>query len=209
MNKTISFAIMAFCILVTSGLYGQIKKENLDTLIDKLGKNFIKNKQAVGLSVGVYNNGASYFYNYGTTEIENRKPPTQNTVYEIGSITKAFISLVLANAVTEKKVKLDDDIRKYLDGSYPNLEYNRKPITLLELSNTTSRLPNWLPPFTKQITDASSDSTPFFIEKIYGSYSKTDFFNALHGCIGHYPWHQIRTFKCSSIVADLHLRESL
>jgi D-alanyl-D-alanine-carboxypeptidase/D-alanyl-D-alanine-endopeptidase len=180
MIKTISLTIIAFCTFATSVLYGQIQKKNLNTLVNRLGENFIKNKQAVGLSVGIYNNGTNYFYNYGTVIKGQTKLPTQNTVYEIGSITKAFVSLILANAVVEKKVRLEDDIRKYLDGSYPNLEYNGQPITLLELSNTTSRLPNWLPAFTKQITGASPDSNAYYIEKVYGSYSQKDLFGALH-----------------------------
>lgn len=180
MNKTISLTIIAFCTLATSISYGQIQKKNLDTLVNRLGENFIKNKQAVGLSIGVYNNGTNYFYNYGTTEKGKIKLPTQNTVYEIGSITKAFVSLILANAVIEKKVSLNNDIRKYLDGNYPNLEYDKKPITLLELSNTTSRLPNWLPEFTKQITGASPDSNAYYIENVYGSYLQKDLFTALH-----------------------------
>lgn len=183
MNKTISLTIIAFCTLATSISYGQIQKKNLDTLVNRLGENFMKNKQAVGLSIGVYNNGTNYFYNYGTTEKGKIKLPTQNTVYEIGSITKAFVSLVLANAVIEKKVKFGDDIRKYLDGTYPNLEYNKKPITLLELSNTTSGIPNMLPAFTKEITNASPDSNGYVIEKVYGNYSMNDFFKALHNVV--------------------------
>jgi D-alanyl-D-alanine-carboxypeptidase/D-alanyl-D-alanine-endopeptidase len=179
MNKTISLIFITFWTFSTSVLYGQIKKESLDTLVGRLGENFIKNKQAVGLSIGVYNNGSTYFYNYGTIEREKTILPTQNTVYEIGSITKAFVSLILANAVIEKKVKLDDDIRKYLDGKYPNLEFKGKPVTLLELSNTTSGLPNWLPLLTKQISDAPPDSIPYYIEKIYKRYSQKDIFDAL------------------------------
>lgn len=180
MNKTISLIFITFWTLATSVLYGQIKKENLDTIVNRLGENFIKNKQAVGLSIGVYNNGTNYFYNYGTIEREETKLPTENTVYEIGSITKAFVTLILAKAVIEKKVKLDDDIRKYLNGNYPNLEFKGKAITLLELSNTTSRLPNWLPLFTKQISDAPPDSIPYYIENIYKRYSQKDIFDALH-----------------------------
>ena len=180
MNKFISLIFFAFYILATTVLYGQIKKENLDTLVHRLGENFIKNKQSVGLSIGVYNNGKNYFYNYGSIQKEEIKLPTQNTVYEIGSITKVFVSLILANAVIEKKVKLNDDIRKYLDGNYPNLEFKGKPVTLLELSNTTSRLPNWLPLFSKQIRDAPPDSIPYYIEKVYKKYSEKDIFDALH-----------------------------
>lgn len=80
-------------------------------------------------------------------------------------------------------MKLDDDIRKYLDGTYPNLEYNKQPITLLQLSNTTSGIPNWLPLFTKEITNASPDSTCYAIEKVYGNYTEKDFLKALHSVV--------------------------
>lgn len=183
MNKIIALPIIVFCTFATSVLYGQIKQGNLDTLVARLGETFIKNKQAVGLSIGVYNNGTNHFYNFGTTEKGKAQQPSQNTVYETGSITKAFVSLVLANAVIEKKVKFDDDIRKYLDESYPNLEYNKKPITLLELSNTTSRIPNMLPEFTKEITNASPDSRGYVIEKVYGNYSMNDYYKALHNVV--------------------------
>lgn len=179
MNKTISITFITFWTLATSVSYGQIKKENLDTIVNRLGETFLKNKQAVGLSIGVYNNGMTYFYNYGTVDREVNKVPTQNTIYEIGSITKAFVSLVLANAVTGKKVRLYDDIRKYLNGNYPNLELKGKPVTLLELSNTTSGLPNWLPPLTEQITGAPPDSIPYYIETVYKRYSQKDISDAL------------------------------
>ena len=116
-----------------------------DALIKRLGEDFMKDPASVGLSIGFFNNGESYFYNFGTTEKGKALPPSQNTVYEIGSITKTFTSLVLANAVSEGKVRLDDDIRKYLEGNYLNLEYEGKGITLAELVNGTSGLPNFLP----------------------------------------------------------------
>jgi len=39
----------------------------------------------------------------------------------------------MAKAVLEKKVKLDDDIRKYLDGSYPNLAFQGIPVKIIDL----------------------------------------------------------------------------
>ena len=176
------FRLTAFLVFVfiTQLACGQIKQSNPDTLVKRLGETFMKDKKAVGLSIGVYNNGISYFYNYGTTDKSKLQTPTQNTIYEIGSVTKAFVSLILANAVNEKKVKLNDDIRKYLDGSYPNLEYQKKPITLEQLANTTSGIPNWLPTTPKEITNAPADSSAFLRDRIYGTYTDKDFYNALH-----------------------------
>lgn len=180
MKTIIPFSLLLVFIIYSSSISGQTKKINADSLVANLGENFMKDKQAAGLSIGVYNNGAVSFYNFGTTEKGESIQPTQNTVYEIGSVTKAFVSLVLANAVLEKKVNLNDDIRKYLDGSYPNLEYNKHPVTLEQLANTTSGIPNWLPATPEEITNAPADSSAFLRNRIYGSYTRKDFYAALH-----------------------------
>ncbi len=179
--KTIStFALLLIFVASSFSTRGQTKQVSTDTLVKRLGETFMKDKQAVGLSIGVYNHGVISFYNFGTIEKGKAIPPTQNTVYEIGSVTKAFVSLILANAVVEKKVNLNDDIRKYLNGSYPNLEYKKKPITLEQLANTTSGIPNWLPATPKEITNAPTDSSAFLRNRIYGTYTDKDFYSALH-----------------------------
>lgn len=180
MKTLLDWTLLTVLIFSSFRTIGQTKIVNTDTLVNRLGETFIKDKQAVGLSIGVYNNGKVSYYNFGTIEKGKTIQPTQNTVYEIGSVTKTFVSLILANAVLENKVKLDDDIRKYLKGNYPNLEYQNKPITLKHLANTTSGIPNWLPETPKEIKDASTDSTAFLREKIYDKYSEKDFYNALH-----------------------------
>lgn len=173
-----SVIIVTLLFFSTFTVYGQIQKINVDTLVNGLGSRFVKNDQSFGLSIGIYTNGKTHFYNYGTTDKNNINTPTENSIYEVGSITKAFVSLVLANAVIEKKVKLTDDIRKYLPGNYPNLEYKKTPITLLELSNTTSRLPNWLPNMKKEITNTTSDSTAQVLENT--GYVEKDMLQGLH-----------------------------
>lgn len=155
-------------------------KNRLPSFIQALGEKMLKNSQMVGLSIGVFHNGTSSFYNFGTTEKGKAIVPTQNTIYEIGSITKTFTSFLLAKAVLENRVSLDDDIRKYLVGDYPNLEFNGRPIQLVHLANTTSELPDWLPPFTDEIKSAPPESAAAIRAKVYGNYTRKDFYEALH-----------------------------
>ena len=63
-----------------------------DTLIQQLGNAYLKNPEPVGLSIGVYVNGHTHFYNFGTSDKAKTALPTANTIYEIGSITKTFTS---------------------------------------------------------------------------------------------------------------------
>ena len=150
-----------------------------DSLIKRLGEDFMKNPTSVGLSIGFFNDGKTYFYNFGTTEKGKVSPPSQNTVYEIGSITKTFDSFVLANAVAEGKVKMDDDIRKYLDGNYPNLEHGGRGITLEELANTTSGLPNFLPAIPNEVSQNLLTQWQLLV-KLREHLGQKDFYDALH-----------------------------
>jgi CubicO group peptidase (beta-lactamase class C family) len=64
-----------------------------------------------------------------------------DTVFEIGSITKVLTGLLLADMVTRGEVAFDDPVVKYLPPSMKLRERGR-PITLLDLATYRSGLPN-------------------------------------------------------------------
>lgn len=154
-------------------------KTGLDSLVNQSVATFMQNGSRVGISIGIIKNGKSYTYNYGSTQKGKSELPTSNTVYELASITKTFESTLLAKAVIDKKVDLKDDIRKYLKEDYLNLNYNGAPITLLNLANLTSGLPNWMP--NKDIFGkANPDSIPYILDSVHKKYSIPDFYKDLH-----------------------------
>ncbi|HEY8956719.1 serine hydrolase domain-containing protein [Chitinophaga sp.] len=134
-------------------------KTQLDSVVQKAATIYMSNKNVAGLSVGILLNGQMYIYNYGEVKKGEGRLPGANTIFELGSVTKTFTGILLANAVLEGKAKLDDDISKYLDGNYPNLEYNGQPVRLVHLSNHTSGLPS-MPKLTSG-EDPFSPSTHF------------------------------------------------
>lgn len=50
----------------------------------------------------------------GYRDRENQKPVTENTIFPIGSCTKAFTSAAVASLVTDQKMSFDDPVRKHL-----------------------------------------------------------------------------------------------
>ena len=116
-------------------------KTQFDLSVDTLVREYFRNPHAEALSIGIIRNGKRYIFNYGEVENGTGNLPVAKTLYEIGSITKTFTTTLLAQAVLENKVALNDDIRQYLSGDYTNLSFNGKPITLQDLANHTSRLP--------------------------------------------------------------------
>lgn len=117
------------------------KQSTLDTTIDRLVRPYMQNPDHTALCIGIIKNDSVYFYNYGEEKKDSKKLPNQNSLFEIGSITKTFCGNLLAQAVLENKLKLDDDIRLYLKGNYKNLEFNKQPILIKHLANHTSGLP--------------------------------------------------------------------
>ncbi|MCF0074936.1 beta-lactamase family protein [Dyadobacter sp. CY261] len=142
----------------------------LDSLVDASVKTYFSNGNAVALSIGVVKKGKTYFYNYGA--IDNQKLPDKKTIYELGSMTKTFTGILLAQAVLDKKIKLNDDVRKYLKEPYPNLEFKGIPVRIVDLSNHTSRITRIFPNLYER--GAYVDANP------YSNYSKEMLYQGLH-----------------------------
>lgn len=131
----------------------------LDSAVHRAVLPYMQQPAAVGLSVGVYQRGRQHFYNYGEVEKGTGRLPTAATYYDMGSVAKTFVGTLLAQAVIDQKVQLTDDIRRYLPGQYPNLEYQGRPVRLVDLANHTSGLPGTAhvyAPATKQRLDQLS-----------------------------------------------------
>ena len=117
-----------------------------DEIREILVKRVDQQKQAVGIVVGVIEPEGRRVVAYGNLangKLANADPGTLDgdTIFEIGSITKVFTSLVLADMVNRKEVALDDPAVKYLPENVKMPERNGKSITLLDLSTHRSGLP--------------------------------------------------------------------
>ena len=95
-----------------------------------------------GISVAVVDEAGTKFYNFGKVSKQaDAKFVNENTVYEIGSVTKVFTGTLLAEAVKRGEVKLDDPISKYLPETVKTPKFGGREITLLDLTTHSSALP--------------------------------------------------------------------
>ena len=92
------------------------------------------------LFVGIIDNEGTEKYYYGNTARDGN-PIDENTIFEIGSVSKIFTSLILADMVTHDEVNLDDPIDRFLPENVKTPSFNGEKITLLGLSTHTSGLP--------------------------------------------------------------------
>lgn len=118
------------------------RKTPLHIKVDAVAMDYLKDPNNCGLSIGILDHDKTEFFFYGETKKGNNELPGSSSLYEIASISKTFTAIMLAHAVNEGKIKLSDDIRKYLPGDFTNLQFEGKPIKIINLSNHTAGLPS-------------------------------------------------------------------
>src|SRR5258708_373953 len=112
-----------------------------DEIREILVRRIDQQKQAVGIVVGVIEPNGRRVIAYGNLANGDPRTLDGDTIFEIGSITKVFTSLALADMVNSKEVAVDDPAAKYLPETVRMPERNGKSITLLDLSTHRSGLP--------------------------------------------------------------------
>ncbi|MEL6484679.1 MAG: serine hydrolase domain-containing protein, partial [Bacteroidota bacterium] len=151
----------------------------IQTSIQNRGEQFLKNNQITAVSIGVYHNKQSYTGHFGEIEKGKGNLPNDETIYEVGSVTKTITGYLVAKAVLDQKIKLEDDIRTYLQEAYPNLEYQGKPITIKHLLTHTGGLPMFLPKEMDEVFQNLNERVPETYLAIEESYDKKKFFEDL------------------------------
>jgi CubicO group peptidase (beta-lactamase class C family) len=91
----------------------------IDTMISQMGLSF----ETPGGVVGVIKNGKVIFIKaYGLANFETKEPNKTSTMFNLGSVSKQFTAAAILMLANEKKLSLQDDIRKYLP-DFPDYGY--------------------------------------------------------------------------------------
>jgi D-alanyl-D-alanine-carboxypeptidase/D-alanyl-D-alanine-endopeptidase len=111
--------------------------EQLQALIQPL----IDDQWATGMLIGVVREKETKVYSFGRISADNPNAPDENTLFEIGSVTKVFTTTMLSEMVMQKLVSLDDPIQNYLPAEVVAAKRIEQAITLRELATHTAGLP--------------------------------------------------------------------
>ncbi len=95
----------------------------------------------VGIIVGIVTAEGPRYYSYGSTTLSGDQDIDEHTLFEIGSITKVFTAILLADMAQRGEVALDNPIASYLPDSVGVPTRGDQVITLAHLSTHTSGLP--------------------------------------------------------------------
>ncbi|WP_232827366.1 serine hydrolase [Winogradskyella aurantiaca] len=104
-------------------------------------------------------------YYVGSTQLDGGSPVDGETVYEIGSISKVFTAIILAQEVVDGRMNLEDPAQHYLPSTVTMPSRNGQQITLNDLATHSSglpRLPNNMTP-----ADALNPYADYTVEQLY------------------------------------------
>lgn len=118
-----------------------LQKEKVVQSVKENAHLFLKDKRFNAVSIATYSKGICHIGHFGELDKGKDNTPTDETLYEIASVTKTMTGHLVARAVIGNKIKLSDPVSKYLGASYTNLSFNRTPITIKHLLTHTSGLP--------------------------------------------------------------------
>jgi len=125
------FALMIFCII---DLWAQPIPDSTLKKIDDIFKKW-DNTYSPGCTVGIVRNDSLIFSKgYGMANLEYAIPNSPATIFHMASVSKQFTGFAIVLLAAQGKLRLDDDIRKWLPW-FPDL---KEKITVRHLLNHTS-----------------------------------------------------------------------
>lgn len=122
--------------IFTVSLAQTISEEVLENI-----KSRVDNGINTGIVVGIIDDTGTHFFNYGDKSLVTKEAVDENSVFEIGSISKTFTGIILATMVLKNEVNLEDKLQDYLPEGITAPTRNGTSIRLVNMSNHTSSLP--------------------------------------------------------------------
>lgn len=142
--------------------------------------------------VGIIDANGPKYYNFGLTKAEG-KPVDEHSIFEIGSVTKTFTGILLADMSLKGKLSINDPASKFLPETVRVPSRNGAQITLGHLSDHTSSLPRMPDNFTP--ADQANPYADYSVDQMYAflsSYelmrdigSEYEYSNFAQGLLGH------------------------
>lgn len=142
--------------LVVIGASAQVSPNQIDAIFASL-----KSSDAPGAAVLVVHDGKAVFRRgYGMTDLRTRGPIDAQTDFRLASFTKQFTATCIMLLVHDGKLRYDD----HLTDIFPEFPDYGKAITIRNLLNHTSGLPDYEALLMKQYPDTPEDKIPQILD---------------------------------------------
>jgi len=157
---------LAFMLPMAAAFAQDIAPDTAQILSNRLERD----GQGVGIVAATIENATPVFTSLGMADANGETPVDEHTLFEIGSLSKLFTNLLLAQMVLDGTVALDKPVTDYLPEGTKIPDFKGQKITLFDLATHSAGLPS-IPPG----LGAASPLDP------YANYGATPFYAFLAG----------------------------
>ena len=145
MNPPCLLAVCWMLLLALPGLAQETATTTWKSVAETLTRPWLEKKQINAVVIGVIDKeGQHHFLTLGEKP-ESLAKLDENTIFEIGSITKTMTAMLLADAIQRMELKLDDPVQEFMPEGIYLPARDGKPITLEHLATHTSGFPRLAP----------------------------------------------------------------
>ncbi|WP_325917976.1 class C beta-lactamase [Pseudomonas frederiksbergensis] len=85
-------------------------QERIEETVNAVIQPLMKQQDIAGMAVAIIHNGQRQFFNYGVASKDTRKTVTDQTLFEVGSVSKTFTATLGAYAQAQGKLQLSDSV---------------------------------------------------------------------------------------------------
>ncbi|GME43096.1 MULTISPECIES: class C beta-lactamase [unclassified Pantoea] len=149
MKKSLFY--LALFSLSASCVAADLSSQQVTSLVKAAIEPLMEQQAIPGMSVAVLYKGRAQFVNLGVADLESRRRVTENTLFELGSVSKTFTGTLAGIMLRNGEIRLNDPVQK----RWPQLTGEQwRPVRMLHLATyTAGGLPLQLP---DEVTDQAS-----------------------------------------------------
>ena len=164
--RYLTFVFLVILFLQFSSVSCGSEETNIPDEVKESIKERILKGESVGIVVGFIDaKGKKEYFSHGTLKKNGDNPVDENSVYEIGSISKVFTCIALADMVLNGELRLDDPAETYLPETVKMPSRNGNKITLEHLAANNSALPRM--PYNFRPKDPHNPYADYTVENMY------------------------------------------
>ena len=135
MKKNLCLTLLLAASCSSFAVQEQLSARQIEKLVNRTVAPLMKEQGIPGMAVAVIYKGYLLYFTWGKADVQGNRPVTQQTLFELGSVSKTFTGVLGGDALARGEINLNDPAPKY----WPALTGNPwQGITLLQLATYTA-----------------------------------------------------------------------
>ena len=138
-NYIVSLLILGISLFSNSQVLATPITQTTVNVVKQQVQRFMRKHKIPGMAVVLYVHNTPYIFHFGYANREKKTPVTRDTLFEIGSISKVFTCILIAQEILARRMQLHDSISDHIAILKNNQRLHN--MTIEKLCTHTSSLP--------------------------------------------------------------------